>query len=883
MLGGHHVRALLWLLASSLPALTSIIPADASAAVYPVKKSANGRYLVDQNDVPCLIVGESPQALIVNITEAEAETFFANRSTHGFNTGWINLLCATYTGGRADGSMLDGTLPFTGTIPSTSSYDLATPNEAYFAHVDRILDLAAAYGLQVLLDPIETGSWLAVMLDNGPTKCRNYGRYLGNRYRNHDNIIWMSGNDFQGWRDPANDAVVREVALGIIDNDTRHLHTTELDYLVSSSLDDARWASILGLNATYTYYPTYARLQQDYNRPNFLPNFMVEANYEFESLQGPTTTAPILRKQEYWAMSSGATGQLYGNGYTWPFAYGWQSHLDTPGAIQMGYLKTLFEPRAWYELVPDTSHVVVTAGYGTYSDVGYVAGNDYLTAARTHDGTLVIVYTPILRTFTVDMSKLSAAATTRWYDPASGAYVAVPGSPLPNTGTRDFTPPESNSDGDGGWVLVMETQPVETQPPNVTLTTPPAEAIVSYTVQVEATATDNVGVVGVQFRVDGTNIGPEDQSAPYAISWNTLGTANGRHVVKAIARDLAGNRGMDSVYVTVANVIPPPPTDHLAAAYAFDESGGSTTADVSGNGNTGTLHGAAFAAGKNGNALAFDGASDYVEAPNSASLDIGGTGLTVAFWVKVNSTGSGVDYVIVGKPWYATTMTSPYYQYGVEYSNAYNKTLDFYFGDPSGNLHGPYRMSPTPGAWTHVAFTYDGDAVKGYLDGTERLSEPDAGGLEQRGHSLRLGVDGAYQQFFNGWLDDLRIYSRALTPAEIQSVMQTPVGSPPTAVPGTPAGAGDGSAVQAASPNPTNGPVSVSYLLGREGEVRVSVFDVAGRLVAEPPAGRQGPGPQRATWNGRTGDGKLVASGVYFVRVTLNGVRIGTLRVVVSH
>src|SRR5215471_17680771 len=107
--------------------------------------------------------------------------------------------------------------------------------------------------------------------------------------------------------------------------DTNHLQTAELDYVVSSSLDDTNWWSILTLNGTYTYYPTYARLLQDYARSNFLPNFMVEANYEFESLQGPVTTAPILRKQEYWTMTSGAAGQMYGNHYTWPLSSGWQS------------------------------------------------------------------------------------------------------------------------------------------------------------------------------------------------------------------------------------------------------------------------------------------------------------------------------------------------------------------------------------------------------------------------------------------------------------------------------------------------------------------------------------------------------------------------------
>src|SRR5262249_25106215 len=69
---------------------------------YPVKVSTNGRYLVDQNNTPFLMTGDSPQALMVNLSEAEADAFFADRQAGGFNLVWINLLCATYTGGRAD-------------------------------------------------------------------------------------------------------------------------------------------------------------------------------------------------------------------------------------------------------------------------------------------------------------------------------------------------------------------------------------------------------------------------------------------------------------------------------------------------------------------------------------------------------------------------------------------------------------------------------------------------------------------------------------------------------------------------------------------------------------------------------------------------------------
>src|SRR5258705_13608315 len=76
-------------------------------AAFPLKVGPTGRYLVDQKGAPFLIAGESPQAMMVNVSEEDAELFFANRRSHGFNTAWINLLCATYTRGRADGSTTD--------------------------------------------------------------------------------------------------------------------------------------------------------------------------------------------------------------------------------------------------------------------------------------------------------------------------------------------------------------------------------------------------------------------------------------------------------------------------------------------------------------------------------------------------------------------------------------------------------------------------------------------------------------------------------------------------------------------------------------------------------------------------------------------------------
>lgn len=421
------------------------------AVAYPVKRSADGRYLVDQNDRPYLLAGDAPQSLIVNLSEDEAEMYFANRERHGFNAAWVNLLCADYTAGRSDATTFDGIAPF------STSGDLATPNEAYFARADRMLESAARHGINLLLIPAETGSFLKLLVANGAGKARAFGQYLGARYQSFDNLIWMSGNDFQDWRTQGNEDVVKALAQGIRDRDGRHIHTIELDYPTSSSSDDADFLPLLELDAAYTYYPTYAQVLKSYGRANPLPVFLVEGVYEYESnLQAHESTPATLRRQEYWTNLSGATGQLYGNHYTWTFASGWKDKLDSPGAVQMAHVKALFEPRAWHELVPDQDHSVVTAGYGTFSASGHVDDSDYVTAARTKDGSLVMAYTPGKATLELDLTKLRGSATARWFDPSNGSFSDIAGSPFANSGKHSFSTPGKNADGDEDWVLVLE-------------------------------------------------------------------------------------------------------------------------------------------------------------------------------------------------------------------------------------------------------------------------------------------------------------------------------------------------------------------------------------------------------------------------------------------
>src|SRR3989441_1566223 len=87
----------------------------------------------------------------------------------------------------------------------------------------------------------------------------------------------------------------------------------------------------------------------------------------------------------------------------------------------------------------------------------------------------------------------------------------------------------------------LSAPPPDTTPPTVSITAPAAGATVAGTVTVSASATDNVGVVGVQFKLDGANLGAEVTSAPYTLSWNTATASNGLHTLTAVARDPAGN------------------------------------------------------------------------------------------------------------------------------------------------------------------------------------------------------------------------------------------------------------------------------------------------------------------------------------------------------
>ena len=298
-------------------------------------------------------------------------------------------------------------------------------------------------------------------------------------------------------------------------------------------------------------------------------------------------------------------------------------------------------------------------------------------------------------------------------------------------------------------------------PPVVSLGSPAPDTTVSGTVQVVANASDNVAVARVVLVVDGAPTGVEATIAPYALTWNTATLGDGPHTVAALARDAAGNVALSAaVRVQVLN-------GSLVAAYGFDEGSGIVASDSSGRAHHGSISGAAWSAGRFGRALRFDGVDDWVTVAATAALDLT-SALTIEAWVY--PTASGGWRTIAFKEAAAEVWRHTYGLYstfGTQGAGGHVLLGDYV------NVHDAVALPLD--SWSHIAVTYDGSAVRYFLNGTERLKRSGAGRVQASDGALRFGGNAMWGDFFQGRIDELRVYSRALTPTEIQRDMATPV------------------------------------------------------------------------------------------------------------
>ena len=192
----------------------------------------------------------------------------------------------------------------------------------------------------------------------------------------------------------------------------------------------------------------------------------------------------------------------------------------------------------------------------------------------------------------------------------------------------------------------------------------------------------------------------------------------------------------------------------------FDEGGGSIAYDKSGNNNNGTIYGATWTDGKFGKALNFGGVEGvYVEVADDPSLAL--SELTLCAWVKTNGEVTHDNKIIQKYP-----EASPWNGYGLYISWWWSPgTAGIWVGDLDGGwLHGTTRVDD--GEWHFVVGTFDGTIARIYVDGVLDAAEERTPNLAST-VNLYVGSNTNGEQVFEGIIDEVRVYNRALSADEI--------------------------------------------------------------------------------------------------------------------
>lgn len=442
----------------SLSALTLDGSAIQSRSVDRLAVHGSGRYLVDGAGSPWLISGDVAWSLEAQLDRAEVNTYLDDRQARGINA----ILFEFFEHQNADNPPNNAY----GVGPFTTANDLATPNEAYWRHVDYIIGQAAARGMVCFITPTYLGfgggseGWYSVLVSNGATKVQNFGAWIGARYKSVHNIVWVAGGDYL----PPSLTLVQALVDGIKGAGDSHLWTA---HWAPESLSTESSATFIDLNAAYTYLPTHQKVATGYAVTPAKPVFLFECSYE-GSWPGQTTTDDLgIRRQHWAALLAGACGSLYGNHGVWSFPSGWATALASSGISSYKVLCDLLRSIAWQSLVPDSSSALVTAGRGT------ITTDTYVNAAKTANGNTAVAYLPAGGSITIAFGAMTPnVVRARWMDPGSGAFTTATGSPFVGGGSSSLTSPGTNSAGDADWVLVLD----DATPPAVSGTGSPSLA-----------------------------------------------------------------------------------------------------------------------------------------------------------------------------------------------------------------------------------------------------------------------------------------------------------------------------------------------------------------------------------------------------------------------
>ena len=425
-----------------------------------LKVSDNKRFLVHENGKPFYWLGDTAWELFHRLNREDAEKYLKNRAEKGFTV--IQAVALAELQGLKDPN------PYW-EVP-LENLDPTKPRDAYFQHVDWIIDKAAELGLYIALlptwgDKVFKDSW-----GDGPEifntyNAKVYGKWLGNRYKDRKNIIWVMIGD----RNPRNEQDVniwRSMAAGITEGVggadkalmTAHPQPTEMaDGGSGKWFHNDEW---FDFNMFQTGHcrenSVYDRIQIAYNRTPTKPTIDGESLYEdhpvcFNSKDLGLSSAYDIRMYAYWDVFAGAFGNTYGCHDVWQFytplrksvngaSIPWQDAINLPGAGQLKYLRRLIESRPMLDRIADQK--LVTDPLSIYEHIQATRGKDF-----------AFIYSTKGKAFTINMGKISGEKVIAyWYDPRNGSIKDI--GTFMNKGTQQFEPPTEGYGQD--WVLILD-------------------------------------------------------------------------------------------------------------------------------------------------------------------------------------------------------------------------------------------------------------------------------------------------------------------------------------------------------------------------------------------------------------------------------------------
>ena len=424
-------------------------------AVAQLKISADRRYLSTTDGSPFFWLGDTAWELFHRLNREEAKQYLQNRADKGFTIIQAVILA------EMDGLNIPNAY---GDKPLINN-DPTKPNEAYFRHVDFIVNEANKLNLVVAMLPSWGDKWNKGTWGTGPeiftpANAAVFGEWLGKRYAGKQ-IVWVTGGD-RKVADDEDYAIIRAMAAGLKKTDPNHLLTFHPQGAESSYnyFDSDDWIDFhMSQTGHKVGNPDYKTNIKAYALPVARPHINGEPNYE----DHPNDWKPgelgwmddfDTRQAAYWNMLSGGAGHTYGNHNIWQMyteknppvnnaRTHWKIAMDHRGAYQVGYMRKMFEKRDWQKLISDQSVI-----QGDNAE-----GLEYKMAAVSSGKDFMMVYIPYGRKTTIDLSKLSAPKIRGWwFNPRDGYCISL--GEFDNAGKKEFVPTSVGRGSD--WVLVLD-------------------------------------------------------------------------------------------------------------------------------------------------------------------------------------------------------------------------------------------------------------------------------------------------------------------------------------------------------------------------------------------------------------------------------------------